>query len=292
MAEWLDQSAFAGHVRTVYEEQILGTGGTLLQNRDFVGNEPVMLIHADNLCLADFSSYLRAHESRPAGTEITMMTFTTPTPSTCGIVEIDGNGVVQAFHEKVQNPPGNLANAAVYILEPGVIDFLKGLNKVFIDFSTEVLPYFMGCINTFHNDIYHRDIGTIESFLAAQWECPDTMTIPAHVDDSWQIFCEKNSGSFASDMLNSLADALQREVINWTGNEFDHSSFPAGENEKIFVMNEDLDLFMLARYIEKMGLWGKNHLVFLPRVHAGFSSKKILAEWGLKSIAICADSAK
>ncbi len=163
---------------------------------------------------------------------------------------------------------------------------------MFIDFSTEVLPYFMGRINTFHNDIYHRDIGTIESFLTAQWECPNTMTIPAHIDDSWRVFCEKNSGGFSSDMLNSLADALQREVIPWTGNEADCSSFLAGENEKIFAVNEEPDLLTLVRCIDKMGLRGKDPLVFLPHVHAGFSSKRILAEQGLKSLAICAGSAK
>ena len=32
---------------------------------------------------------------------LTMMTFRTDTPSTCGIVELDGRGVVIGFHEKV-----------------------------------------------------------------------------------------------------------------------------------------------------------------------------------------------
>jgi len=31
------------------------------------------------------------------------------------------------------------------------------------DFSTEVLPHFMGRIFTVHNDRFHRDIGNIES---------------------------------------------------------------------------------------------------------------------------------
>ena len=48
--------------------------------------------------------------------------------------------------------------------------FLAGLGKNTIDFSTEVLPHFLGRINTFHNDDYHRDIGTMQSLLAARAE--------------------------------------------------------------------------------------------------------------------------
>ncbi len=101
-----------------------------------------------------------------------MMTFNTTEPEACGIVELDERGLVRAFHEKVKNPPGDLANAAVYILSPSVMDFLTGLGKEVIDFSTEVLPHFMGRINVFHNEIYHRDIGTVESLLIAQNEYP------------------------------------------------------------------------------------------------------------------------
>ncbi len=100
------------------------------------------------------------------------MTFYTDAPETCDIVDLDERGAVRTFHEKVANPPGNLANAAVYILAPAVMDFIAGLGKEVIDFSMEVLPHFLGRINTFHNGIYHRDIGTIESLMIAQSEYP------------------------------------------------------------------------------------------------------------------------
>ncbi|MGC8045248.1 sugar phosphate nucleotidyltransferase, partial [Salmonella enterica] len=79
-----------------------------------------------------------------AHTALTMMLFETPDPRSCGIVELDANGVVQAFHEKVPEPPGRLANAAVYLLEPEVLDFLDSLGRPEIDFSTEVIPHYLG----------------------------------------------------------------------------------------------------------------------------------------------------
>jgi mannose-1-phosphate guanylyltransferase len=156
------------NIQTVYEETLLGTGGTLLKNRSFFGDEAVMVIHADNLSDFDVRGFIRSYSERPKGTEITMMTFRSTVPQECGIVEVDEEGVVRGFHEKVKNPPGNLANAAVYIVSPAVVDFLAGLRKHKIDFSTEVLPHFIGRINTFFNDTYHRDIGTVQSLVAAQ----------------------------------------------------------------------------------------------------------------------------
>jgi mannose-1-phosphate guanylyltransferase len=111
-----------------------------------------------------------------------MMTFRTDQPSACGIVELDTDGVVRAFHEKVENPPGNLANGAVYVLGPEVVDYIASLGKEVIDFSTEVLPHYMGRINTFLNNIYHRDIGNLDSLALAQVEYPRAAARYAHRD--------------------------------------------------------------------------------------------------------------
>lgn len=164
----IDRSPFRSAVTTVHEEHLLGTGGTLLSNRDFFDGESVLLAHADNLCVCDFREFVRAHEQRPAGTSITMMTFITETPESCGILELDDRAVVTAFHEKVPNPPGRLANGAVYVIEPEVLDEMETLQKSTIDFSTEVVPRFMGRINTWRNTGVLLDIGTPASLQLAQ----------------------------------------------------------------------------------------------------------------------------
>lgn len=159
-------------ISTAFEDVLLGTGGTLLKNRAYFEDGPVMLIHADNLSWFDAGAFINRYAQRQDGIEITMMTFHTDAPESCGIVELDVHGAVVAFHEKVKNPPGNLANGAVYILSPRVLEFIASLKKSVVDFSLEVLPHFMGKINTYHNDVYHRDIGTVQSLAAAQTEYP------------------------------------------------------------------------------------------------------------------------
>ncbi|MFC1533912.1 nucleotidyltransferase family protein, partial [Thermodesulfobacteriota bacterium] len=209
---WVENSEFADNVITVYEDELLGTGGTLLNNRDFPGNEPLMLIHGDNLCIADLEAFMKAHFMRPLGTEITMMTFRTSSPESCGIVELDSSGIVQAFHEKVPDPPGNLANAAVYILEPSVIRFLEGMKTANIDFSTQVLPRFLGRIYSFHNSIYHRDIGSIESLIAAQIEFPLPSVAPIG-HDAWKALCNQKK-DLSYHTLMTLAEFFNANIID------------------------------------------------------------------------------
>jgi len=167
---WREKSIFRDKIILVHEEQLLNTGGTLLANKAFFDDEAFLLVHADNLSFCNFSEFIQKHKNRPKNCELTMMTFQTDNPSSCGIVELDKNGIVQNFFEKVENPPSALANGAVYICEPTIFSFLKSLQKTNIDFSLDVLPNFMGRINTYENRVYHRDIGTVTSYALAQIE--------------------------------------------------------------------------------------------------------------------------
>jgi mannose-1-phosphate guanylyltransferase len=172
--EFVASSPWRTRITLAHEHSLLGTGGTILRNRAYFEDGAFLVAHADNLTRFDVDAFRERHQKRPAGVDITMMTFDTDAPQTCGIVEEDARGIVVGFHEKVGTPPGSRANAAVYILEPGVIGFLESLGKGEIDVSTEVIPGYMGRICTFHNAGYHRDIGTPESLLKAEAEFSGT----------------------------------------------------------------------------------------------------------------------
>lgn len=163
-------SPWRDRIDLVHEDELLGTGGTVLANRSWLGDKPFLLAHADNLTDFDVSEFRSRHHARPAGCAMSMLAFRTDDPRSCGILELDGEGVVRAFHEKVENPPGNLANAAVYLCEPEITNFIVGLNKQVVDFSTEVIPAFTGRIFAVETAGYHRDIGSLASLTAAERE--------------------------------------------------------------------------------------------------------------------------
>ena len=181
---FLSQDQFKDWVKSVYEDNLLGTAGTIRNNIDFCKDSTVLLAHADNWTCCDFSEFLQYHHNqRPKGTVMTMMTFTCPKPSTCGIVELDSNGIVTKFHEKVKNPPSKLANAAVYLIEPEVIEWIEN-NPEITDFSIEVITQFIGKIATWENQNIHRDIGTVEALKEAQMDKCETP--PWTEESSWQ----------------------------------------------------------------------------------------------------------
>jgi mannose-1-phosphate guanylyltransferase len=163
-------SAWRSRIDLVYEEELLGTGGTVLANREWFQGQAFMVAHADNLTDFDAAAFIAAHRRRPPDHVMTLLGFRTDDPRSCGILELDDRGSVLAFHEKVEDPPGNLANGAVYIFEPGVIDDIARLGKGVVDLSTEVIPGYLGRILCVETDGYHRDIGNPESLRRAHSE--------------------------------------------------------------------------------------------------------------------------
>ncbi len=65
-------------------------------------------------------------------------------------------------------PPGNRANGALYAFEQNFLDHLNLMNPKPNDFSTEVIPKFLGRIQTWHTNHAYLDIGTPEALNSAQ----------------------------------------------------------------------------------------------------------------------------
>jgi len=167
--EYVSTRPDSDRIVLVEEPELLGTAGTVKQNHGFFNDAAGLVIHADNFCLADLKSFILAHDARPEGAELTMMTFVSDDPSSCGIVEMDEAGVVHGFHEKVENPPGNIANGAIYIFEPTVLEFIVSSTcGEMIDVSTDVLPHYLGRIFAVPADGALVDIGTPENLAKAQ----------------------------------------------------------------------------------------------------------------------------
>ena len=156
------------NIFTTFEPNLLGTAGTLLKNRKFFSAEICMLIHADNMTDFDIKELINAHNNRPSECIITMLTFKTENPESCGIVQTDSNGILQTFHEKTSNPPGDIANGAVYVFDSRLFDFIDSLEIIPHDFSADILPRMIGKIYTFQTFNPFIDIGTFDNLKRAR----------------------------------------------------------------------------------------------------------------------------
>ena len=205
---YVERSPYAAKVSLEHEEKLLGTGGTLLANKRLLEGGPMLVAHADNLSIFDAQDLLEHHARRPQGCVMTMMTFESDDPSSCGVLEIDHREVMVGLHEKVANPPGKIANAAVYVFEDSIFNELTAVEERTINLSTEILPRMIGRALCHRNHEFHRDIGSFRSLLAAQFElpllCPDYVNRGEPGDQSWVTLLQSGEPRLASRILHSI----------------------------------------------------------------------------------------
>ena len=197
--EFLSRDRFRNKVKIVNEEKLLGTAGTIKSlSKNFL-DFPTLVIHADNFCGMDLLDFVDLHqEKRPKVCKFSMMTFDTQTPQSCGVLKLDENSIVREFYEKPQKPISNRANGAVYLLEPSIVEWLA--QREISDFSTEVIPSFMGKIFAINNSKFHIDIGSFEGLKKAQFLPPKKLFW--ETKDEW--LC-----NFASNPIHNSIKALK-----------------------------------------------------------------------------------
>ena len=151
------------NIHIVYEEKLLGTAGTLINNIDFC-DEDTMLIHADNYMEEDLKQFCDTHKRKHLQCLMTMLTFKSNNPKNCGILKVDNNNIMIDFIEKPKEFIGNHANAAVYILSQ---EMAQAILKDFydaVDFSLDILPFFKKRIMTYMTNKIFVDIGTPKEY--------------------------------------------------------------------------------------------------------------------------------
>lgn len=155
------------HLYEFYEKDLLGSGGTVRANRDFVKYEDCFLIcYADNLTNIDLGNLVKFHKSHDG--ILTMGLFHTNTPAQCGIATIDQTGKIVKFIEKPAHPDSNLANAGIYVCSPKIYDYFP--EKDFFDLGKDILPLLVNKMYGREVKGYLRDIGTPENYALAQKE--------------------------------------------------------------------------------------------------------------------------
>lgn len=150
-----------------YERELLGSGGTVRANYEFVKDEDCFLIcYADNLTNVDLGSLVKFHKSHDG--ILTMGLFHTNTPEQCGIATLDQFDRIVKFVEKPKYPDSNLANAGIYVCSPKIYDYFP--DRDFLDFGKDVLPLLVNKMYGLEVKGYLRDIGTPENYALAQKE--------------------------------------------------------------------------------------------------------------------------
>lgn len=148
-----------------YEEELIGSGGTVYTNRDFVkGEEDFLICYADNLTDINLPEFIKFHKASKA--PLTMALFHTNVPKQCGIAGLDNEGRIVEFIEKPENPDSNLANAGIYAATQEVFEVFPDAG--FSDIGKDVLPKLIGKMFGWEIPQYLIDVGTMPNYEKAQ----------------------------------------------------------------------------------------------------------------------------
>jgi len=152
-------------VHIVYEKELLGTGGTLKVNYDFVaGSGPFIIAYADNFTTMNLNRLTAFHSQTPG--ILTLGLFETNNPGGCGIVDVSESCRVLAYEEKPPDPVSKLANAGIYVAEEEIYEYFP--DRPFFDLGYDVLPNLIGKMYGYRIRDYYIDIGTPENLRKAR----------------------------------------------------------------------------------------------------------------------------
>ncbi len=163
---------------SVHEPQLLGSAGTIWQNRRFVdGEKDFVIAYADNLTNLNLAKMFDFHRVfRSMGGVLTMGLIRAPDPRQCGIVTLDPQDRIIRFTEKPQMPESDLANGGVYITTNGIFDYYHEAvaQEPFrgIDLGHHLLPRMIGKMYGYRIDDYLKDIGNPTAYKQALSEWP------------------------------------------------------------------------------------------------------------------------
>jgi mannose-1-phosphate guanylyltransferase len=152
-------------VRISEETNLLGSAGTLLANRDWIGADSAFWIfYADVLTDANLEQVLRVHNT--CGQIATLAVYHVPDPRRCGIVTVDQQNIIRQFVEKPEMPSSSLAFSGIMVSGPQIFDFIP--KNVPADIGFHVLPKLVGRMAACQISDYLLDIGTPENYQIAQ----------------------------------------------------------------------------------------------------------------------------
>ena len=148
-----------------FEEKLIGSAGTLRENKDFVKNENDFFVcYADNLTNYNLQEFYDFHKNKNSSSSIAL--FETDTPKSKGIIQLDQDDRIISFEEKPVVPKSNLANAGIYIFKPSILELIP--NNDLTDIGFHLLPQLINKSFGWKSDDYLIDIGTFDDLSKAE----------------------------------------------------------------------------------------------------------------------------
>lgn len=174
-----------------------GTANAIYQNIDYIdANDPeyVLILSGDHIYKMDYSAMLNFHKQNNCDVTIAVLEVTMEEASRFGIMNADENDKIYEFEEKPAEPKSNLASMGIYIFTWSKLrEALIEDNKIHADsdFGKHIIPNMLNkgmTLYAYRFKDYWKDVGTIESYWAANMELIRTLPEFNLYENFWKIY--------------------------------------------------------------------------------------------------------
>lgn len=155
-----DGSKFGVNITYSFEENILGTSGALNSFRSRL-HKTFLVLYGDILTRVNVEEFLQFH--RKKNSQASLLVHRTDHPEDSDLVELDYNNKICNIYTSPHSQPTlhtNFSSAAIYILEPEVLQYLP---EGFSDFMENFFPKLLNQSLEIYGYVtkeYSKDIGT------------------------------------------------------------------------------------------------------------------------------------
>ena len=167
---FIAQQTYAIPLETRYEPHILGTGGAIINVKDFWNDQPFMVINADIVTTIDFREVYDFHCQH--GHPATLVLADDPEFNS---VITDADGFVAKFHQSSGAPDRSTESALTFtgiqVLDPEILKFIATETPASsIDAYTRMIAKGKKIKAYISHNAYWKDIGTAERYKLAVFE--------------------------------------------------------------------------------------------------------------------------
>lgn len=157
-------------IKLIYEPYLLGTAGTVWNNKGFVGNDDCLIFNADVYTDLDLSSLINTHKRRKM--IITLGIIEKDDVKDCGLIEMKKDFTITKFEEKPEIAFSHLVYSGIQVINSRLFNLLpfneiKHVNYSNLCFGKDVFPKMSGKMTAFKIDSFLIDIGNMKSYKLA-----------------------------------------------------------------------------------------------------------------------------
>lgn len=160
-----DGRKWGANISHVVEDVPLGTAGAVKAISEKI-DDAIMVFYGDTIMDVDLISFINFHRSKGEKVQGSIFVHPNDHPYDSDLLECDHEGQIIAFYPKPHSSDEyrfNIVSAALYILEPGILDYIESGTPS--DFGKDIFPKVLKdgqLIYAYKSLEYIKDMGTPE----------------------------------------------------------------------------------------------------------------------------------